>query len=535
MKGINAFFKKKLFFFQIFLYVIFSIIGILTPYYEGFLINTIVGGDSGNIYIFLCFLGLLIFGFRVLNSYFLSKIQYFYVPKLQVELNQKIIDQLLEKDAYKLLMYDGSYLNNRIRGDVATVTEFLYLTIPYFVSNIITMMSIGIIILVLNPFVFIYFIVILVVYIIIYLFNSRKMYDVEYWVRECGDKYYATNNSLYSRLINIKTQMTKNFELLRLQANTNDLLQVMNKNFLLKYLISTLKIIVVFVSQFIFFIIGGLSVIRKEMSVGIFTAVLQYFGLFINCLDGFFSFGMQLQSYSVAKMRLIELLEMSADNNGEIKINNLDSIQIQNFNTYYEENKYLYQQSLNCKFIKNKLYLLNGKNGAGKTTLLLNLLGVYKNQFIGNILINGDSINNIDMDRFRFEKVAIMFQDNYRDNILVSDYVSKYCQIDTVLKILEDNNFKAVFQNSIFDLSNYLDKNLAELSGGERRLIDLFVTLSKPNSELIILDEPFVNIATDLKMAIVKLIQNINNDKIVIVITHDNLEYLPSDNCVLIG
>lgn len=533
MKALSSYFKKKMFFFQIFLYVIFSIIGIVTPYYEGYLINTIVGGDSLNIYIILCFVGLLIFGFRVLNSYFLSKVQYFYVPKLQIELNQKIISQLLEKDAYKLLLYDGSYLNNRIRGDIASVTEFLYLTIPYFISNIITMLSISIIILTLNPFVFIYFLGILVIYIILYIFNSRKMYDVEYWVREVGDKYYATNNSLYSRLINIKTQMIKYFELLRLQTKTNDLLQVMNKNFLLKYLISTLKIIVVFVSQFIFFIVGGLSVIKKEMSIGIFTAVLQYFGLFINCLDGFFSFGMEIQSYGVAKMRLIELLEMPSDENGTIEINNLETISIQNFNTYYEFDKYLYNNLLNCEFSKNKLYLLNGKNGAGKTTLLLNLLGVFKNQYTGNILINGDSIKNINMDKFRLEKVAYMFQDNYWDNILVCDYISKYQELDAVLKILEDDGFMPVFQNSIFDLNNYLDKNLAELSGGERRLIDLFVTLSKPNSELVILDEPLVNIAVDLKLEVMNLIKRVSLSKMVIMITHDNLD-VSCENCILI-
>ena len=60
-------------------------------------------------------------------------------------------------------------------------------------------------------------------------------------------------------------------------------------------------------------------------------------------------------------------------------------------------------KNLNYKFEKGKIYAIKGKSGSGKTTLLSLLSWLEKIEH-GDILFNGKSLKNMDLDKYRNTK-----------------------------------------------------------------------------------------------------------------------------------
>lgn len=63
---------------------------------------------------------------------------------------------------------------------------------------------------------------------------------------------------------------------------------------------------------------------------------------------------------------------------------------------------------------------------------------------------------------------------------------------------------------------------MTELSGGELQLIYFFTTIVKPNTSVLILDEPFSNVASKFVPHLMNIINRISEEgKIIFLISHD--------------
>jgi ABC-type lipopolysaccharide export system ATPase subunit len=67
--------------------------------------------------------------------------------------------------------------------------------------------------------------------------------------------------------------------------------------------------------------------------------------------------------------------------------------------------------------------------------------------------------------------------------------------------------------------SEFEDTKLYQLSGGERRLIEVYVTL-KSNSKIILLDEPFSYLSQIYNQILKKIILEEKEHKIIIITDH---------------
>jgi len=83
------------------------------------------------------------------------------------------------------------------------------------------------------------------------------------------------------------------------------------------------------------------------------------------------------------------------------------------------------------------------------------------------------------------------------------------------------NEYLSKFLNMRQNISDFLEKNIFELSGGEQQLVSLVRTfISKPN--ILFLDEPFTNLDDSYCDSLTSLISEIssNNKCKIIMVTH---------------
>lgn len=184
---------------------------------------------------------------------------------------------------------------------------------------------------------------------------------------------------------------------------------------------------------------------------------------------------------------------------------------------------------------------LVGSNGIGKSTILQILagriipnLGRYDDPPDWSEVINyfrGSELQNY-FTKLVNDKLKTVTKLQYVDNItsIISGNVKQILE-----KVNEMKNMDELIRE--LDLTNVLDRNINDLSGGELQRLAIAVTCCK-DSDVYMFDEPtsYLDVRQRLKAANV-IRSLVNNNKYVIVVEHDlsMLDYLSDYICCLYG
>lgn len=178
---------------------------------------------------------------------------------------------------------------------------------------------------------------------------------------------------------------------------------------------------------------------------------------------------------------------------------------------------------------KGSFFGILGHSGAGKSTLL-NLLCGFENPDSGDILIDGKSM----LSQKPHERgIAYLFQ-----NSLLFEGLSVYENLAYLLKVQGLKNQNKRIENSLSECEvlHLMDREVKSLSGGERQRVALAMALMM-RARLLLLDEPFSNLDTALKIKMrifVKKIIHAHNIT-AIMVTHDKDDaFLLFDEMILL-
>ncbi|MHA1617491.1 MAG: energy-coupling factor ABC transporter ATP-binding protein [Candidatus Njordarchaeales archaeon] len=169
--------------------------------------------------------------------------------------------------------------------------------------------------------------------------------------------------------------------------------------------------------------------------------------------------------------------------------------------------------------------MLVGPNGSGKTTLLRIIAGFYKPQR-GYVEVLGKKINS------------------YADNIGKLIYVPSNPKVFTVGPTVEKDIERIIASfNSrytvkeildIFHISHLAKKRIYHLSEGEHRVLAIASALAS-DAEVILMDEPTVGLDKVFRNALIRIINEMGREKIILVATND-LRLVPRcDNILLLN
>ena len=163
---------------------------------------------------------------------------------------------------------------------------------------------------------------------------------------------------------------------------------------------------------------------------------------------------------------------------------------------------------------------LLGPNGAGKTTTFYSIAGLIQPSD-GEIFLNDVNITNMPMHLRSRHGISYLPQEaSIFQNLSVEDNILGLAQ----LSMKHDEELKDKYNKIIedFNLSNILTQKGRELSGGQRRRVEIarcLVTMPK----IILMDEPFAGIDPIAVEDIKKILNKLVSQGISILITDHNV------------
>lgn len=156
-----------------------------------------------------------------------------------------------------------------------------------------------------------------------------------------------------------------------------------------------------------------------------------------------------------------------------------------------------------------------GPSGSGKTSILNSLISV--NNEVTTYDFDGTNIAVMDIDerqRFILENISFVSQNHeFISDLKISDH------IELINEITQQSDYHKNILEEL-KIEDLLNKYPNELSGGEKSRVSLYLAILK-NTKIIILDEPTASLDEHHTQCVLNVLNQIKNNKIIIIATHD--------------
>ena len=187
--------------------------------------------------------------------------------------------------------------------------------------------------------------------------------------------------------------------------------------------------------------------------------------------------------------------------------------------------------NVNFTIDEGEFVVILGPSGAGKSTLL-NLLGGLDSATSGQIVVNGEHVENFndnELTKYRAKNVGFIFQFyNLIPNLTAIENVE-------LMKDIVDVNIdgKAVL-NSV-GLAGHANQFPAQLSGGAQQRVSIARAVAKQPA-MLLCDEPTGALDSNTGVLILNLLQDMSNNRntTVIIVTHNAILAEAADKVIRI-
>ena len=509
---------KMLFFIYLFTVIVKTIISFAVALLSGSFIDMLVSGNDKTILYKYCIavmvLGVVSVLVNLINGYIGTKMQ----ALTSYAASKNIFEHMTKLPISYLNNQDIAYLSQRINTDTNGIFSFFIDTyISLYVSVCSLLISFAIIIRV-DGRIALLLGLLACVYCAMYKLFKKPLYNR---MQDYKEKTAAFFGSYYESMDSIG--FIKNHSITDIYKERLDgsFLNVLGS------LLSYQKIQMGFIgcdgilttlSNLIIYLLGGVAILAGEVTIGIFTVILNLFGSLLSTIKFFLSYGKSYQETLVSFDRITYILNVKPAANGDKKIDAIRDIRLEKVSFSY--NRKLIS-AFSYEFKRGNIYYIVGSNGIGKSTLLNIILGQYIDEMNGKIYINDIDMKDIDMQHLKSRAMGFSEQETY----LIADTLYNN------LTLFGRDDEKMNSYNDWLALSSYINRNengleteinvqQNNLSGGEKQKISI-IRQFLMNPDVMIFDEPMASLEHNSRVALKRILEEFKKDKIIIVVTHD--------------
>ncbi|MGX4687341.1 ABC transporter ATP-binding protein/permease [Vagococcus sp. JNUCC 83] len=176
---------------------------------------------------------------------------------------------------------------------------------------------------------------------------------------------------------------------------------------------------------------------------------------------------------------------------------------------------------VSVSFRRQEFVAILGASGSGKTTLL-NVIGGLDNYDSGDMIIDGKSTKGFkdsDWDAYRNNSIGFVFQSyNLISHLGIIENVELGMTLSGVSK--EEKRQHATAALERVGLAEHMHKKPNQLSGGQMQRVAIARALAN-DPDILLCDEPTGALDTETSLQIMKLIKELSEEKLVIMVTHN--------------
>lgn len=467
-----------------------------------------------------------------ISTYFNS----FITGKLQVKLLKEVSESLFNSIQYASLKSTHSLkvgdLITRIMGNTQIAINIPVRIIPQFFISIVSIIVPFIIMLSLNVQLTLIVMSPVILFALFSTFFGKKMEIIQKSFLDINATAYSFLKESLSIIPLIKVFNLESWAGKRFHNHMDEYYDVSINYTKTSSLSSSVGSLIFGVPTVLLIGVGGYMVMDNAISIGTFTAFLSYVTIFFSPISQLSIIWTSYKSAVPAFNRIKEIFDMDKNTNGSQElIIKQGVIKLENIDFSYDERNIL--KGFNAQFKKGLNYII-GENGAGKSTILKLITSLYPMD-AGIIEIDGQNIANIKKESL-ISKISIIFPETYLfdgsiyDNIHIGDLSSSKEDVVRVSKMVKIHEF---IEKTPEKYDTPVGEEGLMLSSGEKQKIALARAVLK-DSPIILLDEVTKSIDFESKEAINEVINNLKNEKTIIIVTHNAEEIDNSGNLIYI-
>ena len=268
---------------------------------------------------------------------------------------------------------------------------------------------------------------------------------------------------------------------------------------------------------------AGYRSLQGAITLGEFVSFLAALMLAYQPVKALAGINVGIEEGIAAARRIYEIIDQK---NEIVNDENAPSLKLTNATLEFKNISFVYPdgtqalKNLSAKIEGGKKVGLVGISGSGKTTFL-NLIPRFFNLEHGQILVDGQNINNINLNSLRKEislvsQDVILFDDTIKSNIL---YGNSSASDDEVIAACEFAAAQDFIEKLPHKYQTIIGENGIKLSGGQKQRLSIARAILK-NSSIILLDEATSSLDSESETVIQKAIENLTKNKTTIIIAH---------------
>ena len=282
---------------------------------------------------------------------------------------------------------------------------------------------------------------------------------------------------------------------------------------------------------------GGFAIRYWGLALADYTAFIISISLFISPVQTLIAFMEQLQDGTTGFRRFMEIMAEEEEFDDPANPNlvvSAGAIEFKNVNFQYNEQKEILK-NINLKIQPGKKLALVGPSGGGKTTICHLIPNFYRiNE--GEILIDGQNINNVRLDSLR-KNIGIVQQDVFLFNGTIRENIL-YGRLDATEEEIIDAAKKANIHDYVMTLPDGYETQIGErgvkLSGGQKQRLSIARVFLK-NPAILILDEATSALDNTTEILIQSALDELCKGRTTLIVAHRLSTIKTADEIIVIA
>lgn len=527
MKLKEVFTRFKPYYKDYWFYFVLAIIGMLltsggtaaSAYIIEPILNKIFIEKNVDLLYYMPLLVVLIYALKNLGAY----MQVYYISYVGTDilrrLRELVLGNLLRLDMSFFHKYRSGELISRCTSDIGALQNIVSTIIPEILRESLTAIGLLSVVIYQSPKLAFFALVILPLAIYPLAIFAKKIKKIGRNTQEKNSDLTSRLSEIFSNIELIKASNASKNEMQKFSQTNSEVCKLSLKGIRIEALSSPLMESMGSIGFAIVIIIGGKEVIDGSLSIGSFFSFTTALFMAYTPIKRLSSLYTRLQNAVAASERTFYLTDLEPQIKGgdEKLTENIQNIHFKNVSLSYQKDK-MVLKGVNFSFNKGEILALVGSSGGGKSSII-NLLMYFFEKDSGAILINQKDISSFNIVSLR-ENISLVTQNIYIFNDTIAQNIAYAKEYDEarVIEVLKQANAYD-FVQELGGIHTELKEHGKNLSGGQKQRIAIARALYK-NPQILIFDEATSALDNESEKAIVKTIESLKKDRLILIIAH---------------